>query len=389
MDQKNKKKVVLVVEAMLGGVRQHVVDIALGLDKEKYEVYLIYSDLRADDKFYTDKEELEKKVCMILCNEMGREISIKKDWKAYKFVVNQIKKIKPDIVHCHSSKGGVIGRLAAKRCGVAQIYYTPHAYVFQSPNIGDKKRFVYILAERFLSKAATTTTINVSKGEMQKALDYNIDKRDKFTLIYNGIAKIKTPDITKIRLEEGFSKSTKLVGVTARCAEQKDPMTFLKIAKAVTQKRKDVEFIYIGDGNMETKMKKWIKSEKLDSKIHMLGFRNNASEIVGILDIYLSTALFEGLPYSIIEAMRAGVPLIVTNVDGNNELVVQRQNGLLFEPGSVESAFNLIIRQLEENVIKHEDVTKTFEEKFSISTMLNKLTSIYQLGNASSDTDVF
>lgn len=375
-----KIKVVHIVEAMLGGIRQHVEDIVTGLDSRKYEIYLIYSDNRADERFFQDIDKLEKCVHLIKCNEMEREISIKKDLAAYRIVKKYIKQIQPDIVHCHSSKAGIIGRLAAKQCGVKKIIYTPNAYAFQNPNVRKKRQF-YVVAERMLSRYATTVTINVSEGERQKALENKLDRKEKFTLIYNGIPAEVLPDRNILRKNEGYGEIQILVGVTARCAEQKDPFTFLKIAQKVIGQNKNVEFVYIGDGPMEEAMKEWIREKKLEHKIHMLGFRSNASELVNILDVYLSTALYEGLPYSMIEAMRAGVPIIATNVVGNNELVINGVNGLLFDAGDVDAGAELVIGQIERQMIQRENVVKTYEEKFSLKVMLEKLEKVYQVKN--------
>ena len=370
------KKVLLIAEAMLGGLRQHVFDIARGLDKEKFEVYLLYSENRADDKFYEEIEEVGKDVKLIKCNEMERSIGFH-DIKAYRKIIQYIKEINPDIVHCHSSKAGIVGRLAAKAYGVPVILYTPNAYAFQSPECSFVKKEIYILAERYLSRRACSMTINVSKGEMEKALEYKIDVPEKFTLIYNGIPEMSIPDKEKLRERLGLKQNIRYVGFTGRCTKQKDPMTFLEIAKQVIAKRNDTEFLYIGDGELQEQMQAWIEGNKLSEKIHMLGFRNDSSEIVGALDIYLSTALYEGLPYSMIEAMRAGVPIIATNCVGNNELVFEGNNGMMFPIGDVETACRLIERQINEQVIATEKVRDTFMKEFSLDTMMSKLVKIF------------
>ena len=280
-------------------------------------------------------------------------------------------------MHCHSSKAGIVGRLAAKNCGVKKIIYTPNAYAFQSPNLSSIKKKIYVYAERFLSKYTTTVTINVSKGEMQKALEYKIDKEQKFTLIYNGIPQTEFPERDELKRELGLKKEITYVGVTARCAEQKDPFTFLEIAEMIVRKYEDIEFIYIGDGPLESAMRKWIDECQLNDKIHMLGFRKDASKIVSILDIYLSTALYEGLPYSMIEAMRAGIPIIATNVVGNNELVVHNVNGFMFDVKDVQDAVALIEKQFINKIIKKEQVINAWIESFSLEKMIEKLTKLY------------
>lgn len=372
----NKTKIVFVVEAMLGGIRQHVCDIVENLDIEQYDIYLIYSDLRADDRFYEEKVKLEKKAKLILCNGMQRSLG-KNDLAAYKQLVKIFREIKPDIVHCHSSKAGIVGRMAAKKCGVPLIVYTPNAYAFQEPNISSMKKQIYILAERFLSRYATDITINVSKGEMNLAKKYHLDKESKFCLIYNGIPQIELPDKQTLREEMGFNQDTYYVGVTARCAKQKDPYIFLKIAEKVVNAKPNIEFVYIGDGELYDEMCQWIRERGLEDKIHMLGFRPDAARIVGALDLYLSTALYEGLPYSVIEAMRAGVPIIATDVVGNNELVFEDINGKMFSAKNVNDGVKLIIEQIDDENIKKENVMTTFEKKFSLSTMMENLQILY------------
>lgn len=378
----NKLRIAFVVEAMLGGIRQHVCDIIQNLEKEEYDIYLIYSDIRADGKFYMLRPELEQEgVHLIQCNEMRREIS-KWDLKAYKRLVKIFKEIRPDIVHCHSSKAGVVGRMAARRCCIKKIVYTPHSYAFLSPDISVLNKGLYVAAEIFLSRFMTTKTINVSQGEMNLALNYHLDRSDKFVLIYNGIEEKDTSKINKgiIRKQLGITENKVLIGVTARCAKQKDPMTFLQIAATALKGNDNLEFIYIGDGPLEGEMREWIDEWRLGNKIHMLGFRPDAADIVGELDIYLSTALYEGLPYSMLEAMRAGVPIIATDVVGNNELVKVGKNGLLFKAGSIAGGVAAIRTQVEQMVIRSDEVVATFLEKFSLEKMKGDVVKIYRGG---------
>ena len=248
---------------------------------------------------------------------------------------------------------------------------------FQSPDLSDIKKKIYIYAERYLSRKACSMTINVSKGEMNKALEYKLDAPEKFTLIYNGITEIDLPDKEELNEKIGLKKNVKYVGFTGRCAKQKDPMTFLEIAKQVISRRDDTEFIYIGDGELQEQMQDWIINNNLTDKIHMLGFRNDSAEIVGVFDVYLSTALYEGLPYSMIEAMRAGVPIIATDCIGNNELVFEGINGHLFPIGDIESGVKCLLFQIENEVIIAENVRDTFSKTFSLNCMLDGAKRLY------------
>jgi glycosyltransferase involved in cell wall biosynthesis len=361
---------------MLGGIRQHVIDIIENLDTNEYDIYLIYSDIRADQAFFEKKSELEKRATLICCNEMQREIGIH-DIIAYKTIIKHIRNISPDIVHCHSSKAGIVGRLAAKKSHTPLIVYTPNAYAFESPDISVLKKNIYILAECLLSRFATSVTVNVSKGEMREALIHRIDKKEKFRLIYNGIPDIEIPEKDELKKELGLKQDVHYVGVTARCARQKDPMTFLDIAEKVVRECDNVEFIYIGDGEMMGRMKEFVKSHGLEKKVHLLGFRSDASRIVGVLDFYLSTALYEGLPYSVIEALRAGVTIIATDVVGNNDIVVNGKTGFIFPVYGSDFAKSIIIDQMSNPRIERDDIRLFYINRFSLETMISKLDKVY------------
>ncbi len=371
-----KTKLVHIVEAMLGGIRRHVVDIIENLDQDQYDITLIYSDRRADKAFFEEKEKLGRYCRLILCNEMQREIG-PQDFRAYKAIEKHLKAIEPDIVHCHSSKAGLVGRLAAKHCHVPKIIYTPNAYAFESPDIGTLKKNIYIFAERYLSRHATTMTINVSKGERDLAKKHTLDREDKFTLIYNGIPDIELPSGEELKKELSLKQDVHYVGVTARCARQKDPMTFLKIAEQVVKERPDVEFLYNGDGEMMEEMKRFVEEHGLQDAVHLSGFQSDAGRMVGALDVYLSTALYEGLPYSMMEAMRAGVPVVATDAVGNHELVVDGVNGKLFPIGDVKKGAEILLEQLEKGFIQPERVREAFRGDYSLAVMMDGLKAVY------------
>lgn len=373
-----KRKVLLIVEALGGGVRRHIVDLIYGLDKKKFDVYLLYSNNRADDTFHEQIDKLKEHATLIESSHMVREISINKDFKAYKEIKNVIKKVKPDIVHCHSSKAGALGRFAAKRSKIKEIFYTPHAYYFQNPNASKKKRLIYVFIETILSRFFTTKTFNVSNGERQCALDNKLDKENKFVTIYNGIGDVQLPDKKQVRKELGIPENDFAVGVTARIDEQKDPYTFVKIAKGVISKHSNVHFIYIGNGPLFNEVSNYVKENNLESNIHLLGFRNDADKIVVGFDLYLITSLYEGMPYSPIEAMRAGVPIVATDTVGNNEIVFPHENGKLFEVGNDSEGTNIVNMFVEnKKLIQQVKVRNIFKERFSIEEMIRNIETEY------------
>lgn len=370
----DKKRIVLISESMGGGLRKHVVQLLSNLDKDKVELFFIHGSHTLDESFRNDYSHLEKNCKMFPCDHLIREISPKEDVLAYQFISKKIKEIKPDIVHCHSSKAGVIGRLAAKRRGVKKIFYTPHAYSFLAPEFSGKKKFLFIQIERFLSRFATTQTFCVSKGEMQAALEVNLDKTDKFQVIYNGLPEIDLPSKETIRAQLGLEKTVVVIGNNARMSEQKNPMFFMEIAQKMIRQNANWHFVWAGDGQLMPLFQSFIKQNGLEKNIHLLGERPDSETVVTAYDIFLTTSQYEGLPYAPIEAMRAGVPILATNVVGNSELVIEGKNGYLIDLEWSKSVEEKLYKaaKMDAQMIKAD-----FRQRFAIDQMLKQIETEY------------
>nr|WP_303213106.1 glycosyltransferase family 4 protein [uncultured Romboutsia sp.] len=375
-----KKKIVIMSEALGGGVRRHIIDLIENLSKDKFEIYFMYNLDRADDIIKKQIDYMrEVGIKLIEIEGFNRKISVN-DIKAFISIYKELKKINPDIVHCHSSKAGAIGRVAAKLLGVKSIYYTPHAYYFQNPNSSNLKKRIYAIIESILSKGFTTKTINVSKGEKEIALSYKLDKEDKFCVIYNGIEDYKSVDKElniKLRKEFNINPNDIVIGVIARLNEQKDPDTFVDIAKAVLEKYDNVKFLYVGDGDLFRHINERLSCEGLNKNIILTGFRKDTDEILNIFDIFLTTALYEGMPYALIEALRAKLPIVATNTTGNNEVVDNGINGYLINIQDSYDGFNKI-DYLIKNRSKIDKLALESHRKYSMEFTLDNMILEYE-----------
>lgn len=367
-----KTKLLLIVEALGGGVRTHIIDLIINIDRSKYDIYMLYSLGRDDNVLNNSIGLLKKYATLIESKYMQRSISLKQDYKAYTECKRIINEIKPDIVHCHSAKAGVYGRVAAKRLKVDKVFYTPHAYYFQNNKCSKFMKKIYVLIERILSKRYTMKTINVSYGEKRCALENKLDEPEKFSVIYNGIADVELPDKKVIREELSLGQDDYIIGVTARLIEQKDPMTFAKIAKRIIRNHENVHFVYVGDGPLHAEVEEYIKSNQIENNFHLLGFKENANVLVVAFDLYLITSLYEGLPYSPIEALRAGVPIIATRTTGNDEIVIDGENGYLFEIGNVKQGVELI-ESIIASPLSKSNIRASFEKKFMVTKMIKSI----------------
>lgn len=372
-NSKNLKKIMIITEAMAGGVRRHILDIVHHLNLEKYKIFIIYGTERCDSVFKNEIHSLEQKGIQIIgLSTFTREISPLKDLKSLLFLIGVIKRINPDILHCHSSKAGALVRIAGFLTGKKGIVYTPHGYAIQAPYLNKFKALLYQLIERLLAKIPGLT-INVSYGEKKIALEKGILKDNQSIVIYNGIEN--NHECCKKKTDGLF-----VIGTVARFDASKDPLVFLEIAKKIVKDNSNVIFKYYGDGELKSHIECQIKKNNLEDKIILPGFVDNPIRVLCDFDIFLSTSLHEGMPYSLIEALSVGLPIVATNVTGNNEIVKDNYNGYLFPAGNVDMA----VEKIKELMINQEKriqfgykSRELYLEKFRVETMINELENVY------------
>lgn len=304
-----KIKVLHITEPFAAGVYNYVKEICSFFDKEQViESYVIYSPNRNG----TDMEQIAKdfsKETTLIQIPMSREISLVSDYKAIIALVREIRKIKPDVIHLHSSKASILGRIASAFYRKANVYYTPNGYSFVRKDVSDRKKRFFFLVEKWTSKLFGGTTIACGDTEFEHA-----QRIGKALLVRNGVSP---NELTKYITE---NKNTKFrVGTMGRLSPQKNPKLFNEIAVRLL----DVDFVWIGAGQLKTDL--------ISKNITITGWKTHseAMEIVNTLDVYIQTSLWEGLPFTIIEAMAIGKPIIATNVVGNKDAVEDGYNGYL------------------------------------------------------------
>lgn len=377
------RKVVLVAETVMDGVGKHVVDIIEHLNKSEFDLHVIHGTTRMDYRFEAALEKWSGNgVAFYSVSSLQREFRPASDWKAFRQITGLIQAIEPDVVHCHSSKAGVIGRLAAKRCGVPKIYYTPHAYSMQSQERQTVKRLIYQWIERILAKTATTMTFNVSEGERAFALEMKLGDPQHFKVIYNGIDRQFCPG-KKAGYRSAFDipENAFVIGCVSRLYYQKNPLEFLEIAEKLCTVSESFYFIWVGTGEMAEIVKSRTSDAGLNNRVFFAGHQTDVDGYLASFDVFLSTARYEGLPYTLVEAMRAGLPVVATDVIGNNEVVADGVTGFLYEPGIVSDAALHIAKLFEDSALREKQgnaAEQRFMTYFTIDRMIESIESMYR-----------
>ena len=303
-----KKKLLYIVEAMGGGILTYIVDLSNKLIKE-YDIYIAYGTRKQTPNDFRDYFNCE--IHLIQVKNFERTINVEKDLKAF-FEIKQIEKeIKPDIIHLHSSKAGVLGRFAFNGKKIP-LYYTPHGYSFLMQNQSRVKRLIYEFIEK-VSAMRNCTTISCSLGEHKETL--NLTPRAYY--VNNGI-NIQELEKTLNAIEK-IKRNKFTVFTLGRICYQKNPKLFNEIAMALPE----IDFMWIGDGEL--------RDELTAPNIQILGWcdRKDALKKAISADVFILTSLWEGLPISLLEAMYMKKVCIVNDVIGNRDVIIHKYNGFV------------------------------------------------------------
>ncbi|OGL41073.1 MAG: hypothetical protein A2161_08155, partial [Candidatus Schekmanbacteria bacterium RBG_13_48_7] len=319
---------ILFIDQAIGGVQQHLVTLARNLNRQNFRIDLICSP---DGTLAKEFRDLSLNVNVI---PMHRNIDLR-DIRTFIDIFRIIKKEKYDIVHTHSSKAGFLGRLCARLRGVPVIIHTPHAFHFAGQENYFKRTFY-----RFLEKTASRwcdTIIAVSDSERIFGIQNKITSETKIISIPNAIKFEKFNqkiDIIKKRTELNIKPGSPLITMVARLCPQKDPVTFVKMAKKILEQHPDADFLLVGGAplkeySLEKQIIEMINQNKLGDKIHILGWRDDVAEILSASDISVLTSLYEGGPYTLLESMAAGLPVVATDSTGTHDVVIHGKTGFL------------------------------------------------------------
>jgi glycosyltransferase involved in cell wall biosynthesis len=293
-----------------------------------------------------------------------------KDWKAYRAIRRLIRSTEPDIVHCHSSKAGLIGRLAACAENVP-VVFTVHGWAFEN-GISLPWRMTGLVSEHLVSRLCRNQhVITVAEADRRLAIQKRVQPLSRMTTVHNGV-----PD-THLRAKPGEGDPPTLVMV-ARFFEQKDHDSLLRALDGIDL---PYRMLFVGDGPRMETVRKLAGEIGLLDRVEFLGDRHDVPELLAGAQVFVLSSLWEGFPISILEAMRAGLPVIACDVGGVDESVIEGETGFLVEPRDVDGLHRAIKRLLGDPELRltlGAGGRKLFEDRFGKAQMLEKTSIVYQ-----------
>ncbi|TMP83641.1 glycosyltransferase family 1 protein [Pseudoalteromonas phenolica] len=322
---------------LMTGVQKVSIDELVRLDNDKYKKFVICKE---EGKL---TEICEKNnIGVAFAPSLIREIHPISDLKSFFELYKVFKKEKFDIVHTHSAKTGLLGKLAAKAAGVPLIVHTVHGYPFPAAKSKFSKALYFLL--EYLGAKLCDITICLHDDDANIAINKLKTSRSKVRVIPNGV------DTEQYKPVEAVNKAKtdiKSIGMVGRLWEQKDPVTLVKAAILLAQERKDFVVNIVGGGELQSQLEELISNAQAQEQIKLLGWRSDVAELLPHFDIFVLPSRWEGMPLAILEAQSCQVPCVVTNIQGNNYLVNDDYDGKLFEVEDAEGLKKVLAELLD------------------------------------------
>jgi glycosyltransferase involved in cell wall biosynthesis len=334
----------LVTMLELGGAQRNTLYTVSHLDRRRFAAVLI----AGPGGILDDEAGRLAGVVFEKCPYLVREIAPARDLAAFFDLWRRLRRLRPAIVHTHSSKAGILGRAAAFLAGVPVIVHTVHGWGFSPAQPWLLRGFFARLEQA--SAMVTRRLVVVAEANARSGVALGIAPPERFTVIRSGIelaAHRASANSGRLRKELGLDPRTPLAGMVACFKPQKAPLDFVALAARTLRSVPAAHFVLAGDGAMRGAIEDAVRSAGVGERFHLLGWRPDPEVVIGDLDVLVLTSLHEGLPRVVPEAMAAGKPVVATSVDGTPEAVRDGETGFLHPVHDVDNLAASVTRLLE------------------------------------------
>ena len=320
-----KVRVLRIIARMnVGGPAVQVSGLMRGFNQELFEQELLTGFCAADEADYLEKVATD--VMAIRIDGLGRSIKPRADLTALFAIIKEIRRFKPDVIHTHTAKAGVVGRIASILSGHSSIrVHTFHGHLLHG-YFGAGKTKLVILIEKFLA-LFTDQLLAVGKKVQDDLIAAGIGNESKFAVMPPGLQLAMVPSKTEARLELGLDPDKIYCAFIGRITQIKRPDRFLDVVSKIKATGTNVHFVVAGAGEQLDYGQVRASNENLP--VTFLGWREDIEVVLAAADFVILTSDNEGTPLSLIQAGMVGIPVVATNVGSTNEIVVDGETGFL------------------------------------------------------------
>jgi len=353
---KTTKVLHIITRLDMGGSAQNTLLSCLGLDPALYSVTLVKGSTVESNMTLEEAERLERDlasarsqgVTVITIPTLVRRISPWNDLRAFLAILRHLRRLRPGIIHTHTSKAGLLGRLAAWVARVPVVVHTPHGHVFYG-HFGPALSRFFLLVERMLSRI-TDHLVALTPGEAEDYVDLGVMPPHKISVIPSGIDLRRFTDARVDRLskrrELGLPPAALAIGFVGWLLPIKGLSFLVRAMPGVLARHPESLLVLVGKGDDEVQLRSLADSLGLNGRVLFLGWRADVDEILPCFDLLVLPSLNEGMGRVLVEAMAAGVPIVASRTGGVPDLVWDGQNGLLVPPADSHALEQAVVELL-------------------------------------------
>lgn len=371
----------IITKSNWGGAQRHVFDLALNAKKQGYDVVVALGGngiLRARLE--------ENSISTRVISELGRDVSVGKDTGSFKEIFNIIRREKPDVVHLHSPKAAGLGAVAARILRVKKIIYTVHGWAFNENRPLHQKAAIIFFS--WLTTLLVHTVILLSEKELGQTLLFPLVK-NKTVLIPLGIDSptfISVDGARQVMAKKidmpfpDFNKKI-IVGTIAELHPNKGLTYLLSALLEIKESHPEIITLLIGDGEQKNLLAEFIKTNSLEKHVYLIGYLESASEYMKAFNIFILPSVKEGLPYTLLEAGYATLPVITTTVGGIPEIIEDMKSGVLIQPrkpAEIAHAITFYAEHLDVARQYARNLNESVKKKFALERMVAETVKVYE-----------
>ncbi|MCK4303404.1 MAG: glycosyltransferase family 4 protein [Candidatus Eisenbacteria sp.] len=338
----------LITRLILGGAQRLALETAAHLRHEGWDVQL-WTGPQTGPEGSLHAAARAHGLPVRIIQDLVREVSPLRDLHALQELRRRFTREPFDIVHTHSSKAGILGRLAASYARIPVRIHSVHGWSM-TPASRAPARFIYTHLERIVARR-THTLVAVSEAVRDAGLAAGIGRREQYEVIHGGILPPTSSDAdarVNARRKLGVAQDCVVIGTVGRLDDAKDPLGALHGAIPLLRAQPNLRLVFIGDGQLRSRLEYAIECSGCGGQVVMAGLHSDASALLAAFDLFFLSSRWEGFPLVVIEAMAARLPVVAYNVAGIREAVEDGRTGFLTQPGQ-ESQWRKHIRQLVED----------------------------------------
>jgi glycosyltransferase involved in cell wall biosynthesis len=375
----------LITKLELGGAQENTLDTCRGLDRNRFRVALIHGPggiLDQDARTMKDVQVIEMP-------ELVRSVNPMADVTCLLRLIQELRRLRAEharlsfdekhfIVHTHSSKAGVVGRLAAHRAGVPRIVHSIHGFGFHEGQ-HPLKYHLFLNVERAAARM-THAFVGVSRANLAEARAKGIiTSHHRVELVRSGmdLSAFENLDArrSEVRAALDLSPEDEAIVSIGNFKPQKDPLTMVEAMRILAMERPRAVLLLAGDGSLRAEVEDAIARANLGSTIRLLGWRRDVPDLLAAADVVALSSIFEGLPRSAVQAVAARRPFVGTRVDGTSEIIHDGKNGYLVPPRSPEALAKALSLALAVRPIDPADQRRISE--WGAEQMVRRLEALY------------